>query len=66
MGREKSGFRDMVEDLNARFPNRAMINIKDVCQYTGWSRNTIRKYITFNERMGGVISKVDLARQLCV
>lgn len=63
MGREKDGFRDNWELLDKRFPGKDMLNIKDVMEFTGQSRNTVIKKIRFSPLK--LISKTDLARQIC-
>ena len=65
MAREKEGYRDTIELLNARFPEKDMLNIAEVMEFTGMSRNTVKKNIRFNTTMGK-ITKADLARQVCV
>lgn len=65
MAREKAGFRDTIELLNERFPEKDMLNIAETMEFTGMSRNTVKKKIRFNE-LTGKITKSDLARQVCV
>lgn len=65
MSREKGGYRDTLELLNNRFPGKDMLNIAEVMEFCGFSRNTAKKRIRFNAATGKV-TKADLARQVCV
>lgn len=65
MPREKDGFRDCIALLNERFPDKDMLNIAEVMEFCGISRNTAKKKIRFNAATGK-ITKTDLARQVCV
>lgn len=65
MPREKEGFRDCIALLNERFPDKDMLNIAEVMEFCGMSRNTAKKKIRFNA-VTGKITKTDLARQVCV
>ena len=65
MPREKDGFRENMELLNARFPDHDMLSIEDVKQVTG-----ILNYRTVKKRygkyfVGNRISKVYMAREMC-
>ena len=62
MAREFEGYRDCLELLNVRFPDKDMLNIAEVMQFCGISRNTAKKQIKFNSF--GKITKSDLARQV--
>jgi len=64
MGREKEGYRDTIALLNERFPDHDLLNIAQAMEFTGYSRNTIKKWIRFPP--SGKISKADLARQVCI
>lgn len=65
MGTEKAGFRDTIALLNARFPEKDMLTVKEVMEFCGMSRNTAKSRIRFNA-LTGKITKADLARQVCV
>ena len=65
MAREKEGFRDCIALLNERFPEKDMLNITEVMEFCGISRNTAKKKIRFNAATGK-ITKTDLARQVCI
>lgn len=63
MSREKSGYRDNLELLNELFPDRAMLNAKDVMQLTGWKkRETVMTHLGGLFVSGGLISKTAVAR----
>ena len=65
MPKEKDGYRDLLEVLNEKYPDKELLDIGEVAAFCGLCRNTVRKYIRFNERTKKV-SKTDLARQLCI
>ncbi len=60
--REKDGYRLNIELLNQRFPEKDMLNIREVMEFTGCSYNTVRKHIRFAAM--GMVTKADLARQI--
>ena len=65
MSREKSGFRDTIAMLNELFPNQIALNRTQVASALGVNRTTVmRRGIKFNDM--GLISKADLARQICI
>lgn len=64
MGREKECYRDNMEAVNARFPDKLCLTKTDVRALTGWGFNTIRKRLRFNQF--GEISKADFCRQISV
>lgn len=53
---------DNLERLDERFPNKEMLMIKDVQEYTGLCYETVKKLFKFNKCK--MISKVTLAREL--
>lgn len=63
MSKERDGFRDCLELLNTRFPDKDMLNVSEVMEFCGISRNTAKKRIKFNLATGK-ITKADLARQV--
>lgn len=65
MPKEKEGYRPMLEWLNEKFPDKDFFNKSEVAEYLGRDIKTVRHQIIFNERTG-LISKPDLARQVCV
>lgn len=65
MAREKEGYRDNLELLNARYPGHDMLSFDEVKTVMGWTdTRTIKKYfgkyITCEK-----ISKTALARYMC-
>ena len=64
MSREKEGFRDTIAQLNEMFPGKGMLTTKEVAQFMGVERHTVRRKIRFNETTG-LVTKADLARQVC-
>lgn len=65
MPREKEGYRPMLEFLNERYPEKDFFNMTEVAAMLHRSIKTVRRTIQFNERTG-LVSKPDLARQVCV
>lgn len=65
MPKEKEGYRANLELLNNRFPDKDALNITDVARFLGQSVKTVRRKIMFNETTG-LVTKADLARQVCV
>ena len=65
MAREKDGYRENLELINARFPDNDLLSMEQVMQVTGYTdRRTIIKYLgkyIVNNRL----SKVYLARYMC-
>ena len=65
MSREKSGFRDTIAMLNELFPNQIALNRTQVASALGVNRTTVmRRGIKFNGM--GLVTKADLARQICI
>ena len=64
MGREKQGYRDTIAELNRLFPEKGMLTKKDAAQFMGRSTKTVQRRITFNK--DGLLTKADLARQVCI
>ena len=68
MAREKTDYWDNMALLNARFPDRDMLSIADLCQVFGYKdkrslRGRLsRAGITIN---GGRVSKAVIARHMC-
>lgn len=61
MPREKPTFRDNLERLDQRFPNKELLSIKDVISFTGMCYRTVISRFDFQDRY---ISKANLARAL--
>ena len=65
MSREKSGFRDTIAMLNELYPNQIALNRTQVAKALGVNRTTVmRRGIKFNGM--GLVTKADLARQICI
>jgi hypothetical protein len=62
MPREKPSYRDNLERLNERFPNRELLNKSEVGDFLGIHRKTAAKWFSFN--VHGMTSKATLAREL--
>ena len=66
MSREKAGFRDAIELLNDQFPGKGMLTRSDVAAFLGVKpRSRKLDRIRFNAATR-LVSKADLARQICV
>lgn len=66
MSREKEGFRDVLEMLNAQFPEKGMLTRSDVAAFLGVNdRSRILSRIHFNSTTR-MVSKTDFARQICI
>lgn len=59
--REKAAYRDNLERLNERFPNKELLTKKDVASFLGVCYRFVDKTYPFN---GNYISKATLARAL--
>lgn len=68
MAREKTDYRDNLALLNARFPDRDMLSIADLCPVFGYKDKRSlkgrlsRAGITID---GGRVSKVTIAHHMC-
>lgn len=68
MAKEKADYRDNLALLNARFPDRDMLSISDLCPVFGYKdRRSLKGRLT---RAGitiadGRVSKVAIARHMC-
>lgn len=63
MGREKQGYRDTIAELNRLFPDKGMLDREDAAKFMGKSISTVRRKIQFKD---GLVTKADLARQVCI
>ena len=61
MSREKECFRDNIERISERFKGKELLSVRDVSQYTGMDRRTVKKRFEFTDNY---ISVVKLARGL--
>ena len=63
MPREKTDYRANLERLNDIFPDKEMLNIREVMGVMGFkSPDTAKKYVKFTDRR---VSKAALARIMC-
>ncbi len=63
MAREVTGFRDYLMVLNERFPDKELLNKKEICSFLGIHRDTVRKHFPqIYDRP--FVTKTDLARIL--
>lgn len=66
MAKEKQCYRDMLEELNKSYPDKQFLSVPEVAAFVGKSSRTIeRHYGQYKIKPLG-ISKVQLARLLCV
>lgn len=65
MAREKEGFREQLERLDAAFPGREIIRRTELAQFLGISYDTVKRQFKteYNKRMKGY-TKVTVARAL--
>lgn len=65
MARELDGFRENLELLNQRFPDRDMLSAQDVMATLGVkTQDTVRKHLG-DKIVNNRISKIFLARYMC-
>lgn len=66
MSREKLGMRDVLEQLNEMFPDQGALNQQEVARFLGVNRTTVwRRGIRFSP-VTRRVTKMDLARQICI
>jgi len=41
--REKEDYRNNIEQLNLKFPDKDMLNVTDISKFTGFDRGTVRE-----------------------
>lgn len=65
MAREKEGFREQLDRLDAAFPGREIIRRTELAQFLGISYDTVKRQFKaeYNQRMKGY-TKVTVARAL--
>lgn len=61
MSREKENFRIQLERIDKAFPDKEILNRKDVSKFTGICYSEVGKHFTLNK---GKITKVQLAREM--
>ncbi len=59
MAKEKINFRDNLERIDKRFPDKELLQQKECAEYLGCSTDKVRR--VYNIRSGG-ITKVEFAR----
>ena len=66
MAREKELFRENLEQINNRFPDKESLNYSDICQLFGYSYRTAQRRWgkIYNRAVGGV-PKTTVARAMC-
>ena len=62
MPREKESYRDNLERIKEKYPDKEMLRICEVSEFLGIHRRTIKKMFDFNDR--NYISVASLARQM--
>lgn len=62
MAREKEGYRDNLARLDAKYPDKELLNVSEVSRYLGVHRETALKLLKGKMLPGNKISKVTLAR----
>ena len=61
MALEKPAYRDNLERIKARYPDKEMLKVKDVQRFCGLNRATVEKLFDFKD---GYISVAKLAREM--
>ena len=61
MPKEKELFRDNLEILNEKFPNKFLLTSTEVVEFTGLERHAVKKKFNFD---GRYITKTQFARDL--
>lgn len=62
MAREKEGFREQLQRLDEQFPDKEMLNQKELASYLGCDPKTIRRRYNHLFTPGLGISKTKVAR----
>lgn len=62
MSREKEDFRDNLERLEEKFPDKEIISAREAADFLGLDIRTVRKYFPVKPHIG--ITKVALARAM--
>lgn len=63
--REKVDYRNNIEQLNLKFPDKDMLNITDIASFTGFDRRKVKKVFGKDLKIYGKsksMSKATLAR----
>ncbi len=66
MAREKEGYRENLEQINARYPDKESLNYTEISELFGYSyRTALRRWKkVYNKTVGGV-PKTTIARTMC-
>ncbi|MCH5210405.1 MAG: hypothetical protein J1F01_05510 [Oscillospiraceae bacterium] len=64
MAREKPAYRDNLELLNERFPNKVLISFAELVRFFGLNRKTVRKWLDEHDIEGNYFSIATLARAM--
>lgn len=62
MPREKESYRDNLERINAAFPDKELLQVKETALFLGIDPRTAKKWFSFS--VHGMISKAVLAREI--
>ena len=66
MSREKEGYRDTIAQLNEMFPDKGALNRNDVAKFLGVHRSTTYNWNLKFHPVTKLVTKSDLARQICI
>lgn len=61
MPREKPAYRDNLERIKERFPDKELLSVSDVCEFCGKNYRTVKKLFEFKNNF---ISVAKLAREM--
>ena len=66
MAREHPDYRDNLELLNRRFPDKDFFSVKEIQAYVGWkSDKTAYRHLSEYVNASGLAFKTDFAKFLC-
>lgn len=66
MAREKEGYRENLEAINAVFPGKVSLNYSELCKLFGYSMSSAkRKWSRFYNKMCGGVPVTTVARMMC-
>lgn len=65
MAKEKDGYREQLQRLDEQFPDKEMLNQKELAEYLGCDPKTIRKKYKHLFTPGLGISKTKIANLIC-
>lgn len=62
---EKAGYREQLESIRRAFPDREMLSVTEVAEYTGWGRKKASRVLPFIDYDGvPSLARTELARCL--